>query len=87
MEIKFTDDELLEAFTVIINRMADEAGLPDKDRATLKRWRSLSLSIVTLEMFGSALPAAGDPTTWMSSMVSSSAPKRSFLITHCHQKT
>jgi len=40
MEVKFTDDEIAEALTVLVNRIADEAGLSDKDRAMLKRWRS-----------------------------------------------
>ncbi|MFQ5380173.1 MAG: hypothetical protein ACE5EF_00930 [Dehalococcoidia bacterium] len=45
MQISFTDDELMEAVTVIINRMADEAGLPPKDRAAIKRWKSSRLKL------------------------------------------
>lgn len=45
MEIRFSDDELNEALTVIVNRMADEAGLSDKDRAMLKRWRSSKMKL------------------------------------------
>ena len=50
MEIRFTDDELNEALTVIVNRMADEAGLSDKDRAMLKRWRSSKMKLGTDDM-------------------------------------
>ncbi len=45
MEVRFTDDELAEALTVLVNRMADEAGLPDKDRALLKRWRASKMRL------------------------------------------
>jgi hypothetical protein len=40
VDIKFNEDEVNELLTVIINRIADEAGLSDKDRAMLKNWRS-----------------------------------------------
>lgn len=40
MDVRFTDDEINEAFVVVINAIADSAGLSDKDRAMLKRWRS-----------------------------------------------
>ncbi len=40
MDIKFNEDEVNELLTVIVNRIADEAGLSDKDRAMLKNWRS-----------------------------------------------
>lgn len=45
MEVRFTDEELAEALTVLINHMADEAGLADKDRAMLKRWRSARMKL------------------------------------------
>ena len=51
MEVKFNDDELAEALTVIINRIAEEAGLSDKDRAMLKRWRSSKMKLDTDDMF------------------------------------
>ena len=51
MEVKFNDDELAEALTVIINRIAEEAGLSDKDRAMLKRWRSSKMKLGTDDMF------------------------------------
>lgn len=47
MEIRFTDDELIEAVATIVNRIADEAGLSDRDRAMLKRWRSSKLKLGT----------------------------------------
>jgi len=50
MEVRFTDDELTEAFSVIINRIADEAGLPDRDRAMLKRWRSSKMKLGSDDM-------------------------------------
>jgi hypothetical protein len=40
VDIKFNEDEVSELLTVIVNRIADEAGLSDKDRAMLKNWRS-----------------------------------------------
>ena len=45
MDVRFTDDEIAEALTVLVNRMADEAGLPDKDRAMLKRWRTARMKL------------------------------------------
>lgn len=45
MEVQFSDDEIAEALTIIVNRMADEAGLSDKDRAMLKRWRSSKMKL------------------------------------------
>ena len=50
MNVQFTDDELVEALTVIINRIADGAGLSDKDRAMLKRWRSSQMKLGTDDM-------------------------------------
>ena len=45
MEVQFSDDEVAEALTIIVNHMADEAGLSDKDRAMLKRWRSSKMKL------------------------------------------
>ena len=45
MEVRFSDDEIAEALTVLVNRMADEAGLSDKDRAMLKRWRTAKMKL------------------------------------------
>lgn len=50
MDVRFTDDEVAEALTIIINRIADEAGLSDKDRAMLKRWRSSEMKLGSDEM-------------------------------------
>lgn len=50
MEVRFTDDEIAEALTLIVNRMADEAGLTDKDRAMLKRWRSSKMKLGSDDM-------------------------------------
>jgi hypothetical protein len=50
MEVRFTDDELTEAFSVIINRIAEEAGLSDRDRAMLKRWRSSKMKLGSDDM-------------------------------------
>jgi len=50
MEIRFTDDELNEALTLLVNRMGDEAGLSDRDRAMLKRWRSSQMKLGSDDM-------------------------------------
>ena len=50
MEVKFTDDEINEALTVLVNQMADNAGLGDKDRAMLKRWRSGKMKLGSDDM-------------------------------------
>lgn len=50
MEVRFTDDELAEALTIIVNRIADEAGLSDKDRAMVKRWRSSKMKVGSDDM-------------------------------------
>ena len=50
MELRFTDDELVQALTIIVNEMADTAGLSDKDRAMLKRWRSSRMKLGTDDM-------------------------------------
>jgi hypothetical protein len=50
MEVKFTDDEIAEALTVLVDRMADTAGLSDKDRAMVKRWRSSKMKLGSDDM-------------------------------------
>ncbi len=50
MEIRFSDDEIAEALTLLVNRMADEAGLSDKDRAMLKRWRASQMKLGSDDM-------------------------------------
>lgn len=50
MDIRFSDDEIAEALTLLVNRMADEAGLSDKDRAMLKRWRASQMKLGSDDM-------------------------------------
>ncbi|MEO6045613.1 MAG: hypothetical protein ABIQ47_17070 [Tepidiformaceae bacterium] len=50
MNVQFTDDEMAEALTILVNHMADEAGLADKDRAMLKRWRSGAMKLGSDDM-------------------------------------
>lgn len=50
MDIRFTDEEVNEMLIVLVNHMADEAGLSDKDRAMLKRWRSSEMKLGSDEM-------------------------------------
>ena len=50
MEIKFADDEVNEMLTLLVDRIADEAGLSDKDRAMLKRWRSSEMRLGSDDM-------------------------------------
>lgn len=48
--VEFTDDEINEALIHIVERIANEAGLSDKDRATLKRWRSSEMRLGSDDM-------------------------------------
>lgn len=50
MEVRFTDDEVNAMLVLLVNRMADEAGLSDRDRAMLKRWRISEMRIGSDEM-------------------------------------
>ncbi len=50
MEVRLTDDELADALTILVNTMADTAGLSDKDRAMLKRWRSSQMKLGSDDM-------------------------------------
>jgi len=50
MNVQFTDDEIVEALAAVVNTIADGAGLSDKDRAMLKRWRSNRMKLGTDEM-------------------------------------
>jgi hypothetical protein len=50
MNATFRDDELNTALTLLVNRIADEAGLSAKDRATLKRWRSSEMKLGSDDM-------------------------------------
>ncbi|MGK2964875.1 MAG: hypothetical protein ACSLFM_04640 [Tepidiformaceae bacterium] len=50
MDVRFTDDELNEALILLVNHMAEEAGLSDEDRAKLKRWRASSMKLGSDDM-------------------------------------
>jgi len=41
---------LAEALTILVKHMAEEAGLSDKDRAMLKRWRSNDMKLGSDDM-------------------------------------
>ena len=43
MKLELDADEARELLSLLVDRIADEAGLPDEDRARLKRWRSESM--------------------------------------------
>ena len=43
MKVELEAEECLELFSTIVDRLLDEAGLSDEDRAALKRWRSGSM--------------------------------------------
>jgi hypothetical protein len=60
MEIRFTDDEINEALVVVINTIADSAGLSDKDRAVLKRWRSSKMRLGSDDLNDLVLKANDD---------------------------
>lgn len=49
-DVRLSDDEVMEVLTLLVNRIADEAGLSDKDRAMLKRWRSSSMRLGSDDM-------------------------------------
>jgi hypothetical protein len=50
MDVRFTDDEMNEVLILVVNRIADEAGLSDKDRAMLKRWRTSKMRLGSDDM-------------------------------------
>lgn len=60
MDVRFSDDEINEALVVVINTMADNAGLSDKDRAMLKRWRSSKMRLGSDDMNDLVLKANED---------------------------
>ncbi len=60
MNVRFTDDELVEALTVIINEIADSAEISDKDRAMLKRWRSSKMKLGADDMNDFVIKANDD---------------------------
>jgi hypothetical protein len=60
MEVRFNDDEINEALVVVINTIADTAGLSDKDRAMLKRWRTSKMRLGSDDMNDLVLKANED---------------------------
>lgn len=40
MKLELAQEESRELLSLIVDRIVEEAGLPDADRAALKRWRS-----------------------------------------------
>lgn len=50
MRVEFTDDEINEALILLVERIAGEAELSDKDRAMLKRWRASEMKLGSDEM-------------------------------------
>ncbi len=38
--MELAPEETRELLDIIVERLIDEAGIPDADRATIKRWRS-----------------------------------------------
>jgi hypothetical protein len=40
MRVELDGDEAREVLSLIVNRLLEEAGLPDEDRAKIRRWRS-----------------------------------------------
>ena len=40
MKVELDQDETWELMSVVVARLADEADLPDADRAKIRRWRS-----------------------------------------------
>ena len=50
MRVEFTDDEINEALILLVERIASEAELSDKDRAMLKRWRATDMRLGSDDM-------------------------------------
>lgn len=65
MKVEFSDDELADALSLLVNRMADEAGLGDKDRAMLKRWRTTKMKLGSDDMNDLVYKANDDMATGM----------------------
>ena len=43
MKVELDVDEAWELMSLVVARLAEEAGLPDGDRAKVRRWRSQSM--------------------------------------------
>jgi len=50
MKVEFTTDEGWELMSHVIGRMLDEAGVPDADRAKVRRWKSDEMRATSQEM-------------------------------------
>ncbi len=50
MDVRFNDEEINETLVVFINALAADAGLSDKDRAMLKRWRTAKMRLGSDDM-------------------------------------
>ena len=50
MKIEFATDEAWELMNHVVNRMLEEAGLPDADRAKVRRWKSDEMRVTSQEM-------------------------------------
>lgn len=45
MKVEMEVDEVWTLLSLIVDRLADEAGLADEDRARIKRWRSEEMKL------------------------------------------
>lgn len=45
MKVEMDVDEVWTLLSLIVDRVADEAGLSDEDRARIKRWRSEEMKL------------------------------------------
>ena len=43
MRVELETEECVELFSTIVDRLLDEAGLSNEDRAAVKRWRSAEM--------------------------------------------
>ena len=50
MDVRFNDEEINETLVVFVNAVAESAGLSDKDRAMLKRWRTSKMRLGSDDM-------------------------------------
>lgn len=50
MRVEFTDDEINEALILIVEQIAKDAEMSDKDKAMLKRWRASEMRLGSDEM-------------------------------------
>ena len=50
MKVELEVDEVWTALSLIVDRVADESGLSDEDRARVKRWRSEEMKLTSEAM-------------------------------------